>query len=315
MTRVYLTGGAGFVGSNIVEAFRDAGDHVHAAVHRTPVSTASTSTRVDLLDPTAVVDDVTAAAPDVVVHAAIRNDLVGLATDRRGAWRDFVDATRNVVDAANRVDARVILVSTDWVFDGRGHQVAEDEPPHPVNSYGLLKLLQERVVLERAARATVVRISAVNGEHRQGRATVRQQDVGFGYLVGSLVDALEAGDTFTLWDAPDINTVATLSLASDVAARIRRIAELDLDGVLHGCGAEPVERRVLATLTCEVFGLDPELIRVGPPPSSAMPDEPVPRDTSLDAAVSAQRLGMPALTTRELLSRFASERAASPGSR
>jgi dTDP-4-dehydrorhamnose reductase len=41
------------------------------------------------------------------------------------------------VDAASRADARVILVSTVWVFDGPGHMADEQEPPSPVNSYGL----------------------------------------------------------------------------------------------------------------------------------------------------------------------------------
>jgi dTDP-4-dehydrorhamnose reductase len=305
--RVWLTGASGFVGSNLLAEFVAAGDHVHAVIHRTVPTGADEVSRVDLLDSRAVKADVEQVAPDVVVHAAIRNDLVGLSRDRRGAWADFVDATRHVVDAANQVDAQVILISSDWVYDGRGGPATEDEPPMPLNTYGLLKLMQERVVLERARHGAVARVSGVNGIHREGRATIREQDVGFGYFVASLVDALTAGRTFTVWEAEDINEVATPSLASDAARRVQRIAARRLDGVLHCCGADALTRRQLAELTCEVFGLDQSGLRFGPPDPSALPDEPVPRDTSLDATVSGRRLEMPPLPGRALLEAFRCE--------
>ena len=54
-------------------------------------------------------------------------------SDRRRAWDAYVGATRNVVDAANAVGAHIVLVSTDWVFDGTQGPAPEDAPPNPVN--------------------------------------------------------------------------------------------------------------------------------------------------------------------------------------
>jgi dTDP-4-dehydrorhamnose reductase len=73
---------------------------------------------VDVTDARAVRRSVRDAAPDAIVHCAILNDFGRLYTDRRAARSAYVDATRNVVDAANEAGARVVLVSTDWVFDG-----------------------------------------------------------------------------------------------------------------------------------------------------------------------------------------------------
>jgi dTDP-4-dehydrorhamnose reductase len=61
-----------------------------------------------------------------------------LYTHRREAWDAYVGATRNLVDAANEAGARVVLVSTDWVFDGTQGGAAEDTPPNPINLYGFL---------------------------------------------------------------------------------------------------------------------------------------------------------------------------------
>src|SRR5947207_5210326 len=106
--RVYLTGASGFVGSNIARVFEEHGADVVRPSHA----------EVDLTDHDAVRQSVGAAQPDAIVHSAIWNEFSGLLTDRRRAWDSYVGATRHLVRAANVVGARVVLVSTDWVFDG-----------------------------------------------------------------------------------------------------------------------------------------------------------------------------------------------------
>jgi len=259
--RVWLTGGSGFVGRYLVEAFDDVLAPSHA--------------EVDMTDRDAVRRSVEAYQPDVLVHAAILNDFTRL---EREGWAAYVGATRNVVEAAS--GAHVVLVSTDWVFDGTG-VAYEDTPPNPVNLYGMLKVASEMVVGDRGA---VARISAVQGAF----AGPRSQDAGFGYFVAAIVRALRAGERFTVWESPEINGVATPTLAGDAAALIARIAAGGHRGVFHCCGGESVSRRELALRTAEVFGLDADLLEFGPPPEQPWP---IPYDTRLDATATAAALG------------------------
>ncbi|MBV9603483.1 MAG: sugar nucleotide-binding protein, partial [Solirubrobacterales bacterium] len=133
--RVYLTGASGFVGSNLAHVFARHGAEVVAPGHQD----------VDLTDELVVRRSVLATRPDAIVHAAIWNDPVRLLTDRRRARAAYVGATRNVVAAANAVDAHVVLISTDWVFDGTQGPARESEPPNPVNAYGFLKACSELI--------------------------------------------------------------------------------------------------------------------------------------------------------------------------
>jgi dTDP-4-dehydrorhamnose reductase len=278
--KVYVTGGRGFVGSNLVEVLREHGDEV----------VAPPSSEVDVTDAEAMRRSVEAAEADAVVHCAILNDFERLTSDRHGAWAGYVGATRNAVDAANAADAQIVLVSTDWVFDGTQACATESEPPNPINAYGFLKAASELVVAERAACGGVARISGVQGMHRARPETPRAQDAGFGYLVASLADALRAGRRFTVWEGPDINVVATPTLATDAAVLIRRILELRRTGIHHCCGGEPVTRVELARRAVEAFELDGGLLDVGPPPDD-LPG-PIPYDTSLDAAATGAALGV-----------------------
>jgi dTDP-4-dehydrorhamnose reductase len=158
--RIYLTGASGFVGSNLAHVFaRQPGAEVVAPGHE----------HVDLTEEVVVRRSVLATRPDAIVHAAIWNDPAALHNDRRRAWNEYVGATRNVVAAANAADAHVVLISTDWVFDGTQAPAAETEPPNPINTYGFLKACSELIVTENAGRGTIARIAGVQGIHRRRR--------------------------------------------------------------------------------------------------------------------------------------------------
>jgi dTDP-4-dehydrorhamnose reductase len=293
--RVYLTGASGFVGSSVARVFE-----AHGAVLATP-----RHSEVDVTDPVAVRGSVEAFRPDAIVHCAILNDFGALYSDRPAGWDAYVGATRNLVDAANDVGARVVLVSTDWVFDGTQGGATEVTPPNPINLYGFLKAASELVVTERAERGSVARIAAVQGW--PSGALPREQDAGFGYFVSALVERLRAGERFGVWEGDDINMIATPTLASDAAELMWRIAERDLDGIFHCCGGESVDRRTLAMRAAQVFELDPTRLDLGVrPPEVALPG-PVPCNTSLDATWTAGALGVELPDVTEMLRRMSEE--------
>jgi dTDP-4-dehydrorhamnose reductase len=281
--KILVTGASGFVGSNLV--------HVFAERHGAQI-VAPGHADVDLTDPRLVRRCVAATEPDAIVHAAILNDFLGLTRRRREAWDAYVGATRNVVDAANAMEAQIVLISTDWVFDGTQGPASEDARPNPINPYGFLKAQSELALTLLAERGTVARIAGVQGVHWARPRAPREQDAGFGYFVASLVDALRMGRRFTVWDDPRLNMVATPTLATHAAEMIWRALERGTTGILHCVGGEHADRIELARRAVSAFDLDPTLLEVGPPNSAALPDGRVPFDTRLDAGVTAAELGV-----------------------
>ena len=307
--RVYVTGASGFVGSNIARVFEANGAELATPSHGD----------VDVTDPDAVGRSVAQFRPDAIVHSAILNDFAALHADRRAGWDAYVGATRNLVEAANDAGARIVLVSTDWVFDGTQAGATERTPPNPINLYGFLKAASELVVSERAERGSVARIAAVQGwpggaGAPAARALPREQDAGFGYFVSALVERLRAGERFGVWESDAINMVATPTLASDAAELMWRIIERDLDGIFHCCGGEALDRRTLAMRAAQVFELDPTLLDLSVrPPDGALPGPPggppapIPYDTSLDATWTAAALDVELPSVTEMLHRMCEE--------
>ena len=304
--RAFVTGATGFVGSNIARVFGERhGAQLCTPVHRVrPPGPFADAPVVDLTDADAVRAAVLDFAPDVIVHSAILNDFDLIYADRRAGWASYVEATRHLVDAAGQIGARVILVSTDWVFDGTQGPADEATPPNPVNLYGVLKFAAEMMVLERAVHGAVARISGVNGVHWARHEMPIAQNAGFGYFVDSVRLTLGAGQPFTVWEGPKLNMVATPTLASDAAERMWRIADRGLDGIFHCCGAEAIGRRDLALATARAWGLDASLIRTGPPEGEQLGGAPVPYDTSMACAATAQALDLAAPSVAEQLWRM-----------
>jgi dTDP-4-dehydrorhamnose reductase len=145
------------------------------------------------------------------------------------------------------------------------------------------------------------------GMHRTRKEMPRGQDVGFGYFVASIVQALSDGGEFVVWGGDRVNKIATPSLASEIGAEIGRIIDKKIGGTFHLVGDDAVTRTELAHITCEVFGLDKSKILSGEPPVEALFPSGVPVDSSLSNRSTKERLELSPTSVRDLLGAFKNE--------
>lgn len=124
------------------------------------------SKALDITNREAVMATFKAEQPDVVLHAAAYTK-VDLAEDEGRAmnWQVNITGTKNIADATKQYGAKLVAVSTDYVFDGLNvGEYRETDPVNPRNAYGRAKLAGELAVTESGAAAYVVRTSWVFGE-------------------------------------------------------------------------------------------------------------------------------------------------------
>ena len=303
---IAVTGSTGFVGSNIAAILQSRG-HSVVGLGRTERTDAPWPIRA--VDFASIADlTVALAGVDAVVHCAIANDFNRLLADREYAYDSFVGMTSRVARATDATGSQLVYISTDWVMDGTEHLVPESNSGNPVNFYGFLKAMGEQVVRDlHPVAGAVCRIAGVMGRHQLQEDGPRSQDVGFGYFVYSLVSALRSGETFTVWNGPNVNEMTTPSLAAEIGAQIERVVTRRAGGTLHLVGDDAIGRFELAELVCDVFDLDRGLLRQGPPPESELFPAPVPVDSSLSNVHTKSVLGLGPTPLRTLLETFRTE--------
>jgi len=149
--KVLVTGAGGQVGRELVDAL---GAHEVVACDHAALDTG---------DRDAVLATVTSEEPDAIAHCAAWTDVDGCESDPDRAYRDNALANRWVMEAARRVGAYVVTLSTDYVFDGdKDGPYDEWDTPSPLSVYGASKLAGE---FEIDPSSAVVRTSWVCGRH------------------------------------------------------------------------------------------------------------------------------------------------------
>jgi UDP-glucose 4-epimerase len=151
--RALITGGAGFVGSHVADAFLDSGYEVVAlddlsAGHECNLPEAADFERLDIVDHERLAAVLARFRPNVVCHLAAQSRVTVSAREPRRDLAVNVEGTLNVCEASRAVRARVVFASTGGAIYGDRAAVptGEETTPEPLAPYGASKLSGEAYV-------------------------------------------------------------------------------------------------------------------------------------------------------------------------
>ena len=250
--RVLVTGANGLLGQALVDRLADASDLDVVATARDNAPRFAPSTcdyrPMDVTAPDAVEAVFEDVDPDVVVNCAAVSDVTACDEDRNRAWAVNARAVKRLAKHCADRRARLVQVSTDFVFNGKRGPYDESARPDPVNYYGRTKLAGENALREvDLSDWAIVRTVLLYGV---GRNLSRSN------VVRWMIDRLSAGETIHVvtdqWRTP--------TYAPDLADGIARVVERDKTGIYHISGREMVTIHELAETVADVFGFDDALI-------------------------------------------------------
>jgi dTDP-4-dehydrorhamnose reductase len=148
--KIWITGSSGQLGGALVTLFKERGGWEVICPRRD---------ELDLSHQEATRHFIQQERPNVVVHAAAYTAVEEAEDDENGAMLMNGEATRWISEECSKINAMLIYISTDYVFDGeKGHPYVEDDPVHPINVYGRSKRMGELAVLA-GENAWVIRAS------------------------------------------------------------------------------------------------------------------------------------------------------------
>jgi len=173
--KVFVTGVGGQLGHDVVnELDRRSNESVasdiqekYSGVADGTVVTTVPYVQLDITDEKAVKETIQRVHPDVIIHCAAWTAVDAAENDENRAKVDAINhlGTQYIAEAAKAVDAKMVYISTDYVFDGQGNRPwkPDDKCYAPLNVYGQSKLDGELAVSETLEKFFIVRIAWVFG--------------------------------------------------------------------------------------------------------------------------------------------------------
>jgi dTDP-4-dehydrorhamnose reductase len=238
--RVLVTGASGFIGKQFMETFR--GDSVTGLRYSRPKLGL---VELDLKDPIAVGARMKMLRPEVVIHCAARPSVDWCELHREEACAINLLPVKFLAEKCAHLGARLVFLSTDYVFDGFGGPYSEDDPANPINEYGRLKLEGERAISHLTDRYLIIRTTNVYGFDWESK----------NFLMANL-PRLARGERVRVASDQFGNPTAV----KDLCSVVRELITSGCTGTFHVAGPDLVNRAEWLRHAAHTFGLNHRLI-------------------------------------------------------
>lgn len=245
--RVLITGGRGQLGSELQRIFNDGCSEIGTipALYADAEVVATNANTLDVTDHEAVTSHIAGGAFDLVINCAAMTDVDGCEKAEDIAFRVNAEAPGNLARACEKAHAKLVQISTDYVFPGTDPVPrTEEDATGPLSAYGRTKLLGEQLALENSSRCFVVRTAWLYGY--EGKNFVKTM--------------LRLGD-----DRSEVTVVddqrGNPTSANDLAHEILEIAATDNYGIYHCTNQGTCSWADFAQAIMKGAGLDCEVKR------------------------------------------------------
>ena len=204
-----------------------------------------TQSTIDVRDKNVLKETIMKSQPEVIINLAAMTNVDKCESDKQMCWEVNVTLVESLARLARIVDARMVHVSTDYVFDGQKGPYAEAAVPNPIGYYGKSKLAGENACIVGSMQAAVVRTNVVYGPF------VERPD-----FVRWVLDALESRTPIRVVNDQCSNP----TYVDDISESILRIIQKRRSGIYHVGGADYCSRYEFALRIAEFFRADPSNI-------------------------------------------------------
>ena len=187
--------------------------------------------------------DLDAFKPEVIVHCGALTWVDYCEDHVEESYQKTVQSTINATVLAEKFGAKLVYLSTDYVFDGNKGYYHETDKVNPLSIYGKHKLEAEEHIKKHLSDYLICRITNVYGDEIRGKN-----------FIARLVENMQKGDSMEM-NLP-IDQYATPVNAADVARAISALIEANQKGIFHFASTDYLNRVQLAERVAQYFGHD-----------------------------------------------------------
>ncbi|MEW6507880.1 MAG: dTDP-4-dehydrorhamnose reductase [Bacteroidota bacterium] len=247
-TRILIIGSNGMLGQRLINFFS-----VNSNVELLCVSKEEKSfidnieyRSLDITQKQKVKDIVLDFFPDYIINAAAYTSVDKAEEEREITWKINVNGVENIALYSWTIDAHLIHISTDYIFDGKNGPYSEDDKPSPINYYGRSKLASENSIRTSGVRFTIVRSNVLYGPVKFGRND----------YVKWVVESLRSGKEIRIVKDQFNNP----TFIDDICLAINKLIEFKKEGIFNIAGPEILSRLDFTYRIADYFSLDKKLV-------------------------------------------------------
>ena len=165
--KIVVIGASGLVGSNCLKYFTEQ----NLSVIGTYFSYQTSNTKYyDTINLENLANfDIVSFAPDCIVHCGALTNVDYCEAHEDESYSQNVTSTLNLINICKKTKAKLVFISTDYVFDGQSGPYRETDLLNPVNQYGFHKKMAEEAVQLQLADALILRITNVYGDEKRNK--------------------------------------------------------------------------------------------------------------------------------------------------
>jgi len=194
--------------------------------------------------------------PDVIVDCSALHNVDYCETHKEETWKVNVDAPKFIAKISKEIGARMIYISTDYVFDGTKGSYTEESQPNPLNYYGISKLEGEQEIAKTKTDYAICRTSLIYGwnpNELMGKTSSSGKSQNYVIWV---LNKLRSGENVNIVT----DQYSTPTLADNLAEAILTLSNSNLQGIFHTAGKACINRFDFTLKIAEVFGINKSLI-------------------------------------------------------
>ena len=242
--KILVTGSAGLIGRQLVKDLLES-DEVFSCYNKSKPEH-GTSVKMDLLNHETISNVVSEKKPEVVIHLGAMTGVDLCETEQGNAFTINSQATEILAKECSKINAFIVYVSTDYVFDGNAGMYKENDTTNPLGFYGKSKLLGEKSIQNFSSNWCIARTSTPFGLHPTKKS-------------------------FPVWVIENLKKQKQIDILSDqftsptyipsLSRMLIEISKKHITGIIHVAGASKISRYKMARLVSEKMGLDGKLLR------------------------------------------------------
>lgn len=166
MKRVFITGAQGQLGLALTRILKDNQEYIlYLTDSRSDIN--KTIKVLDITDEEAVISEISSFMPDIIINCAAMTAVDLCETEREMAYNINALGPKYIAKIASKIGAKLIHISTDYIYDGQAKlPYTEESPANPSSVYGITKLAGDNFVMEYCHKAFILQTSGVYGEGR-----------------------------------------------------------------------------------------------------------------------------------------------------